>query len=122
MAHVEPGFIVICITLALFALLLLRALRVLPEFRRGIIYTMGQPTTVVGPGLVVVLPFIQTMEIENTAVDPCRIETWSGKTGNVILGKHTWPAITIENQSFKPGDSVRIVAVHGKTLTIAPRG
>ena len=122
MAHIDHGFLVICITIALMALLLLRALRIVPEGKRGIISAMGQPVTVVGPGMVIVLPFIQSMEIPDTSANDCHIETWSGTTGTVQFGAYSWPAIITDNHNFKPGDRARIATAHGKTLTITPHG
>ena len=41
--------------------LLLVSLRVLREYERGIIFTLGRFTGVKGPGLIIVIPFIQQM-------------------------------------------------------------
>ncbi|HHQ42464.1 MAG TPA: slipin family protein [Chromatiales bacterium] len=41
--------------------LLLVSLRVLREYERGVIFTLGRFTGVKGPGLIVVIPFIQQM-------------------------------------------------------------
>lgn len=47
--------------LAIAALLLFSMFRVLYEYERGVIFTLGRFWRVKGPGLIIVVPFIQTM-------------------------------------------------------------
>lgn len=47
--------------LAIMALLLFSTFRVLYEYERGVIFTLGRFWKVKGPGLIIVVPFIQTM-------------------------------------------------------------
>jgi|GEM_PF-4365488 len=122
MAHIEPGFIVACITFALMAFLMLRALRIVPEGKRVIITAMGQPVTVAGPGIVIVLPFIQHLETPDIDTPDCYIETWSGNKGTVQFGAYSWPAINTDGHTFKQGESAHIATAHGKTLTITHHG
>lgn len=56
-------------TLTLYALLailvvafLAAAIRILREYERGVVFTLGRFTKVTGPGLVIIIPFIQQME------------------------------------------------------------
>ncbi len=42
-------------------LFLLSAIRILNEYERAVIFTLGRFTRVAGPGLIVVIPFIQTI-------------------------------------------------------------
>ena len=41
---------------------LLWAVNILKEYERAVIFTLGRFTNVAGPGLIFVIPFIQTME------------------------------------------------------------
>ncbi len=43
-------------------LLLAYAIRILREYERGVVFMLGRFQTVKGPGLVIIIPFIQTME------------------------------------------------------------
>lgn len=49
--------------LATFVVLLLAyAIRILREYERGVVFILGRFQSVKGPGLVIIIPFIQTME------------------------------------------------------------
>jgi len=51
------------LTVGLLALgLLLSAIRVLREYERGVVFTLGRFWKVKGPGLIVIIPGVQTME------------------------------------------------------------
>ena len=43
-------------------LLLVYAIRILREYERGVVFILGRFQTVKGPGLVIIIPFIQTIE------------------------------------------------------------
>lgn len=51
---------------ALIAILVLvflaMAIRILREYERGVVFTLGRFTKVTGPGLVIIVPFVQQME------------------------------------------------------------
>jgi regulator of protease activity HflC (stomatin/prohibitin superfamily) len=49
------------IVLVLLAVFLLAAIRVLREYERGVVFTLGRFTGVKGPGLIVLVPFAQQM-------------------------------------------------------------
>ena len=49
------------VTLVLFIALLLYTFRILREYERGVIFTLGRFWKVKGPGLIIVIPFIQQM-------------------------------------------------------------
>lgn len=53
MAFIVAGFIVL--------ILLFAAIKILNEYERGVIFTLGRYTGTKGPGLVVVVPFVQRM-------------------------------------------------------------
>ena len=53
LAYVVPAFIVV--------VLLLYAFRILREYERGVVFTLGRFWKVKGPGLVILIPGIQTM-------------------------------------------------------------
>ncbi len=37
------------------------AIRILKEYERGVIFTLGRFTAIKGPGLIIVIPFVQQM-------------------------------------------------------------
>ena len=45
---------------------LVSAIRVLREYERGIVFTLGRFTGMTGPGLIILIPFVQQM----VRVDP----------------------------------------------------
>jgi regulator of protease activity HflC (stomatin/prohibitin superfamily) len=53
MAFIVAGFIVL--------ILLFSAIRILNEYERGVIFTLGRYTGTKGPGIIVVVPFVQRM-------------------------------------------------------------
>lgn len=54
--------IVPIVIVAVFLLfVLLQAIRILREYERGVVFTLGRFTSVRGPGLVLIIPFIQQM-------------------------------------------------------------
>ena len=50
------GFIAVIILIFLFA-----ALKVLREYERGVVYTLGRYSGIKGPGLIILIPFVQQM-------------------------------------------------------------
>jgi regulator of protease activity HflC (stomatin/prohibitin superfamily) len=65
--------LVTLITLAVFAVILLAsAIRILREYERAVLFTLGRYTKVVGPGLVFVIPVVQqivTVQLRTVVVD-----------------------------------------------------
>ncbi|WP_157017010.1 slipin family protein [Mesorhizobium xinjiangense] len=49
------------IVIALLALILSWAIKILREYERGVIFTLGRFTSVRGPGLIIIIPFVQQM-------------------------------------------------------------
>lgn len=56
------GFYTIAVLVGFVVLLLLYAIRILREYERGVVFLLGRYQSVKGPGLVIIIPFIQTME------------------------------------------------------------
>lgn len=55
--------------LALLTLIFLAAaIRILREYERGVVYTLGRYTGIKGPGLIILIPFVQQMIIVDTRV------------------------------------------------------
>ena len=55
--------------LALLTLIFLAAaIRILREYERGVVYTLGRYTGMKGPGLIILIPFVQQMIIVDTRV------------------------------------------------------
>ena len=48
--------------IALIVLLVVSSLRILREYERGVVFMLGRFWKVKGPGMIIVLPVIQTME------------------------------------------------------------
>ncbi len=57
MPYVFPAIIVI-----IFVLLLTNALRILREYERGVVFRLGRYVGTRGPGLIILVPFIERME------------------------------------------------------------
>jgi regulator of protease activity HflC (stomatin/prohibitin superfamily) len=58
---VIPAIIPYIVIAALVILLALTSIRILREYERGVVFTLGRYTGVKGPGLIVLVPFIQQM-------------------------------------------------------------
>jgi len=57
-----PMFIAIFVPIIIILLMLLAAsIKILREYQRGVVFTLGRFTGVKGPGLVILIPFIQQM-------------------------------------------------------------
>jgi len=54
--------IALALGIALIAILLFSAINILKEYERGVIFTLGRFWKVKGPGLIIVIPMIQTMD------------------------------------------------------------
>jgi regulator of protease activity HflC (stomatin/prohibitin superfamily) len=54
-------FIPYAVVLVLMVVVLLAAIRVLREYERGVVFTLGRFTGVKGPGLILLIPFAQQM-------------------------------------------------------------
>jgi len=54
-------FVPYLVVLALLVILLLAAIRILREYERGVVFTLGRFTGVKGPGLILLIPFVQQM-------------------------------------------------------------
>jgi regulator of protease activity HflC (stomatin/prohibitin superfamily) len=61
------------VTIVVFVVLVLAsAIRILREYERGVLFTLGRYTKVVGPGLVLVIPIVQqivTVQLRTVVVD-----------------------------------------------------
>jgi regulator of protease activity HflC (stomatin/prohibitin superfamily) len=59
-----PSIVLICVggvVLFILLTLVLRSIKVIPEYERGVVFTLGKFTAVRGPGLNFLVPVIQTM-------------------------------------------------------------
>jgi regulator of protease activity HflC (stomatin/prohibitin superfamily) len=57
-----PGGITVFVVIAVFAMfVLLNAIRILAEYERGVIFRLGRMIGVKGPGLILLIPFIDRM-------------------------------------------------------------
>ncbi len=52
----------------LFLIYLFAAVRILPEYKRGVLFTLGRYDGVVGPGIIVIIPGIQSVRIVDLRV------------------------------------------------------
>src|SRR5436309_7348198 len=55
---ISLAFLLLVLIVALF---LFSAIRILREYQRGVIFTLGRFTGVKGPGLIILVPFVQQM-------------------------------------------------------------
>lgn len=56
------------VPLVLVLLLLAAAIRILPEYKRGVVFFLGRFQAVKGPGLVIIIPAIQRMQVVDLRV------------------------------------------------------
>jgi regulator of protease activity HflC (stomatin/prohibitin superfamily) len=49
------------VLIALIVALLFSAIKILPEYERGVVFTLGRFTGVKGPGLILIIPFVQRL-------------------------------------------------------------
>lgn len=47
--------------LALILIIVFSAIKILPEYERGVVFTLGRFTGVKGPGLILIIPFVQRL-------------------------------------------------------------
>lgn len=55
-------FSFVIVLAALVAFILFSAVKILPEYVRGVVFTLGRYTGVKGPGLILLIPFVQKMD------------------------------------------------------------
>ncbi len=56
-----PTWLPFAIPLLVLLALLISAFRILPEYERGVVFLLGRFQAVKGPGLVIIIPFVQSM-------------------------------------------------------------
>ena len=56
------------IPLGLVLLFIMSAIKIMKEYERAVIFTLGRFTKVAGPGLIIVIPFVQTITRVDTRV------------------------------------------------------
>lgn len=56
------------VPVVLVVMLIAASIRILPEYKRGVVFFLGRYQTVKGPGLVIVIPAIQKMEVVDLRV------------------------------------------------------
>lgn len=56
------------VPLVLVVMLLAASIRILPEYKRGVVFFLGRFQSVKGPGLVIIIPVIQKMEVVDLRV------------------------------------------------------
>jgi regulator of protease activity HflC (stomatin/prohibitin superfamily) len=56
------------IPVILIVALLLASIKILREYERGVIFTLGRFTGVKGPGLIIVIPIVQKIEVVDLRV------------------------------------------------------
>lgn len=61
MEFLEVDAIAILVLAGLIIFLLSSAIRILREYERGVVFTLGRYTRVAGPGLIIIIPIIQQM-------------------------------------------------------------
>jgi regulator of protease activity HflC (stomatin/prohibitin superfamily) len=61
MEFLQVDAVAILVLAALIIFLLSSAIRILREYERGVVFTLGRYTRVAGPGLIIIIPIIQQM-------------------------------------------------------------
>jgi regulator of protease activity HflC (stomatin/prohibitin superfamily) len=59
---IPPALMTILLPAILVIFILASAIRILREYERGVVFTLGRFSGVKGPGLILVIPFVQQME------------------------------------------------------------
>jgi regulator of protease activity HflC (stomatin/prohibitin superfamily) len=59
---ISPALLSLVVPIILFVFILASAIRVLREYERGVVFTLGRFSGVKGPGLILVIPVVQQME------------------------------------------------------------
>ncbi len=96
-----PAFLLLAIIYAI------AAIKVLPEYKRGVLFTLGRYSGIVGPGLVIICPilqYIKTVDLRVTMIDipPQEVITKdnvSVKVNGVVFFRVLDPAKAILNVS-----------------------
>lgn len=52
---------IVIAVIVLLGIFILSSIKILPEYERGVMFTLGRMTGVKGPGLFIVVPIIQKM-------------------------------------------------------------
>ncbi|TGW05474.1 slipin family protein, partial [Mesorhizobium sp. M2D.F.Ca.ET.145.01.1.1] len=55
------GYVAYLLLAVLVVIFLSAAIRILREYQRGVVFTLGRFTGVKGPGLIILVPFVQQM-------------------------------------------------------------
>ncbi|MFD2189450.1 slipin family protein [Pistricoccus aurantiacus] len=56
------------VPVVLVLLLLAASIRILPEYKRGVVFFLGRFQSVKGPGLILIIPFVQKMQVVDLRV------------------------------------------------------
>ncbi|MFY0610807.1 MAG: slipin family protein [Hyphomicrobiaceae bacterium] len=59
---ISPSLLSLLVPLILIGFVLASAIRILREYERGVVFTLGRFTGVKGPGLILIIPVVQQME------------------------------------------------------------
>ena len=57
----SPGLITVIVIAVLVLILIYASIRILREYERGVVFTLGRYTGTKGPGLFLLVPFVQQM-------------------------------------------------------------
>lgn len=98
----SPGFIFFCFVCFV---LIAASLRILREYERGVVYTLGRFTSVKGPGIIILIPFVQqavradlrVRTIDVPSQDLISKDNVSVKVSAVVYFKVTAPEKAINN-------------------------
>ena len=57
----DPGNLLVLVVVVVILFVVGRAVRILREYQRAVMFTLGRYTGVKGPGLIIVIPYVQQM-------------------------------------------------------------
>lgn len=86
-------------------LLSLASIRIIKEHERGIVYMLGTYSGTRKPGIQVIIPFIQKMEIINVGSQG-EIIDWTDYTGTIKIKDQIWQIKSLSSASYRSGDII----------------
>lgn len=63
-----PNLVPYLVPVVLIVLLLAASIRILPEYKRGVVFFLGRFQSVKGPGLIIIIPVVQKMQVVDLRV------------------------------------------------------
>lgn len=114
----QLSFLVIAIV-ALMVLYTVAGLRIVGEHEQGVVMRFGRFVSVVGPGLQLIVPFVDQLrkvDLRTLAVTE-KIEAGTDM-GRVQIWGESWPAKSADGTSIAPGTPIKLEALDGRYVVV----